>query len=76
MYKVLFAIIAAATTAFAALAPAAANSVDVRFIHRSNVIHVRDGSRADMQTPPCWVKRSWGYDYSGKPYLKKTRVCA
>ncbi len=76
MYRLLFAIIAAFTAAFAALAPAEANSVDVRFLHGNNVIRIGDDLRAELLTPPCRIEKSWKYDYSGNAYLKKVRICA
>jgi hypothetical protein len=77
MYKILFAVFAASATAFAALVPADASSTDHNVLSGNNsVVHVRDNLRAETLTPPCWVKRSWKYDYAGKPYLKKIRICA
>ena len=76
MYKLLFAIIAVSATAFAALAPAEANSVDVRFLHGNNVVRINEGLRAELPKPSCWIKKSWKYDYSGNAYLKKVRICA
>jgi hypothetical protein len=76
MYKILFAVFAAGAVAFAALAPANANSTDHDVVGGNNVVRIRGGWRTEALTPPCWVKRSWKYDYSGKPYLKKVRICA
>jgi hypothetical protein len=76
MYRILFAVLAMSGTAFAALAPADASSTDHSFLGDNKLVRIRDGSQAEMLVPPCWVKRSWKYDYSGKPYLKKVRICA
>jgi len=76
MYKILFAVLAAGATAFAALAPADASSTDHSFVGSKNVVRIRDGWRTEALAPPCWVKKSWKYDYAGQPYLKKVRICA
>jgi hypothetical protein len=74
MYRILFAVLAAGGTAFAALAPADAS--DHSFFGGDNIVRIGDGWRAEAPLSPCWVKRSWKYDYAGKPYLKKVRICA
>jgi hypothetical protein len=76
MYRILFAVLAASGTAFAALAPADAGSTDHAFLGDNNLSRLSYSAQAETLTPPCWVKRSWKYDYAGKPYLKKIRICA
>jgi hypothetical protein len=76
MYKVLFGIVVAGTTAFAAFDATNASSVAIGSNEGNHLIRIGNGWHAEILTPSCWVQRSWKYDYSGKPYLKKVRVCA
>lgn len=76
MDRFLFAILAAAGTAFAALAPAVANSVDPGLEKSDGVAEVRGDWQTAISPQGCRVEISWKYDYSGKPYLKKIRICA
>ncbi|MDB5522896.1 MAG: hypothetical protein JWM58_659 [Rhizobium sp.] len=76
MDKIIFAVLAVSVTAFAALAPASAGPTRLDVDPGKMAIRSQDGLRADVAPPQCRVKRSWSYDYAGKPYLKKVRVCA
>lgn len=74
MDKALFAIIAAASAAFAALAPAGANSFDPSAESRDSAVRV--SWRMQSATSACRIEMHWKRDYSGQPYLKKVRICA
>ena len=75
MNKIIFAFFAATMTAFAALAPASAGPTRLDANITQTVIKFQNELRADAGTP-CRVERRWRYDYAGKPYVKKVRVCA
>jgi hypothetical protein len=70
--------LAALVTAFAAISPAEPDAKKDRAGSGHDVIRFGEGWRAaqDDAAPDCWLKGTWKRDYSGKPYLKKVRVCA
>jgi hypothetical protein len=71
MKKIMFAILAAAGTAFAALASNGAGADgDEQFGG------VQNGWRADSEVQPCRIEKRWQRDYAGQLYLKKVRICA
>lgn len=74
MDKALFAIIAAAGAAFAALAPAGANSFDPGAEKPDSAVRV--SWRTESVASACRIEMHWKRDYSGQPYLKKVRICA
>lgn len=75
MRIVTMAAIAISIVAGATLAPAVASSFGPADNQIPTVVRIADGWNTSS-TPTCRLKRSWGQDYSGKPYLRKVRVCA
>jgi hypothetical protein len=73
MDKLLFAILASAGAAFAALAPAGADPLVAS--KGARVVRIHDGRMADASAPACRIEMRWKRDYSGRPYLKKVRIC-
>ncbi|MBL0371678.1 hypothetical protein JJB09_06530 [Rhizobium sp. KVB221] len=75
MRIVTMAAIATSIVAGAAFAPAVASSYGPANDQLPAVVRIADEWNTSS-TPTCRLKRSWGQDYSGKPYLRKVRVCA
>jgi hypothetical protein len=75
MDKFILAMIAAAGTAFAALAPAGAFTTDPVDRDGKAVVTLRTAWRANNAAPGCRVEMRWKRDYAGQPYLKKVRIC-
>lgn len=76
MDKFFLAAIAAAGTAFAALAPAGAFTTDLADRSAKAAVSARTSWRLNSAAPGCRVEMRWKRDYAGQPYLKKVRICA
>lgn len=69
-------ILAVAATGAAALAGASEAGLDLRFLKGDAVSSAESTPLAKYGMSGCRVEKTLRYDYEGKPYLKKVRVCA